>query len=274
MVPHAGPDSRVFREICQLGEQLARLGDVIGTRVTAEVAILHDWDAWRAVELDHQPHSGFRYLDRMREYYTPLWRANITADFAHPEADLSTYKLVAVPNLYQVTDVAAANLVRYVERGGHLVMGPFSGVSDPDERIRLGGHPVPFRELLGLRIEEYWPLPDEPLTLESAELGDFTAATWAEWLTVEGATPAATFTSGPLAGIPAVLRNTYGEGTAWYVATLPEPAALSRILASACAAAGARPVLAGLPPRVEAIRRGDKVFLLNHEDESVEIRDL
>ncbi len=274
MVPHAGPDSRVFREICQLGEQLARLGDVIGTRVTAEVAILHDWDAWRAVELDHQPHSGFRYLDRMREYYTPLWRANITADFAHPEADLSTYKLVVVPNLYQVTDVAAANLVRYVERGGHLVMGPFSGVSDPDERIRLGGHPVPFRELLGLRIEEYWPLPDEPLTVESAELGDFTAATWAEWLTVEGATPVATFTSGPLSGIPAVLRNTYGEGTAWYVATLPEPAALSRILASACAAAGARPVLAGLPPRVEAIRRGDKVFLLNHEDESVEIRDL
>ncbi|HZU56195.1 MAG TPA: beta-galactosidase [Actinocrinis sp.] len=274
MVPHAGPDSRVFREICQLGGQLARLGDVIGTRVTAEVAILHDWDAWRAVELDHQPHSGFRYLDRMREYYTPLWRANITADFAHPEADLSTYKLVVVPNLYQVTDVAAANLVRYVERGGHLVMGPFSGVSDPDERIRLGGHPVPFRELLGLRIEEYWPLPDEPLTLESAELGDFTAATWAEWLTVEGATPVATFTSGPLSGIPAVLRNTYGEGTAWYVATLPEPAALSRILASACAAAGARPVLAGLPPRVEAIRRGDKVFLLNHEDESVEIRDL
>jgi len=274
MVPHAGPDSRVFREICQLGKQLAQLDDVIGTNVAAEVAILHDWDAWRAVELDHQPHSGFRYLDRIREYYTPLWRANITADFAHPEADLSTYKLVVVPNLYQVTDVAAANLVRYVERGGHLVMGPFSGVSDPDERIRLGGHPVPFRELLGLRIEEYWPLPDEPLTVESAELGDFTAATWAEWLTAEGATVVATFTSGPLSGIPAVLRNSHGEGTAWYVATLPEPAALARILGAACHAAGAEPVLPGLPPRVEAIRRGDKVFLLNHDDESVQIRDL
>jgi beta-galactosidase len=84
----------------------------------------------------------------------------------------------------------------------------------------------------------------------------------------------ATFAGGPLSGIPAVLRNSYGAGTAWYVATLPEPAALARILSAACDRAGAEPVLAGLAPRIEAIRRGDKIFLLNHDDESVEIRDL
>jgi len=273
MVPHAGPDSRVFREICELGKELADFGDVVGTRVHAEVAILHDWDAWRAVELDHQPHSGFRYLDRVREYYTPLWRANITTDFARPEADLSNYKLVLVPNLYQVTDAAAQNLARYVERGGRLVMGPFSGVSDPDERIRLGGHPAPFRELLGLRIEEYWPLPDElTVSVESAELGEFTASSWAEWLTADAATPLATYTSGPLAGIPAILRNEYGAGTAWYVATLPEPKSLARLLDAVCTHAQVEPVLPDLPPNVEAIRRGDKLFLLNHDDESVEIR--
>ena len=273
MVPHAGPDSRVFREICELGKELADFGDVVGTRVHADVALLHDWDAWRAVELDHQPHSGFRYLDRVREYYTPLWRANVTTDFARPEADLSSYKLVIVPNLYQVTDAAAQNLVEYVRAGGHLVMGPFSGVSDPDERIRLGGHPVPFRELLGLRIEEYWPLPDElSVAVESAELGEFTASSWAEWLTADTATPLATYTNGPLAGIPAILRNEYGEGTAWYVATLPEPIALARLLSAVCGQADVQPVLPDLPPGVEAVRRGEKIFLLNHNDESVEIR--
>jgi beta-galactosidase len=272
MVPHAGPDSRVFREICALGAELGGLGDVLGTRVHADAALLHDWDAWRAVELDHQPHSGFRYLDRMREYYTPLWQANVTVDFARPEADLSAYKLVVAPNLYQVTDAAAANLVRYVHGGGRLVLGPFSGVSDPDERIRLGGYPAPFRELLGLRVEEYWPLPDEPMTVASAELGDFTARSWAEWLTTDGATPLAAYTSGPLAGIPAVLRHAYGRGVAWYVATLPEPAALARLLAAACADAGAEPVLPDLPPGVEAVRRGDKVFMLDHRNLTVEIR--
>ncbi|MGH3415149.1 MAG: beta-galactosidase [Actinocrinis sp.] len=272
MVPHAGPDSRVFREVCELGTELAALTDVIGTRVCADVAILHDWDAWRAVELDHQPHSGFRYLDRIREYYTPLWRANITTDFARPEADPGPYLLVLAPSLYQVTDAAAANLVRYVERGGHLVMGPFCGVSDPDERIRLGGHPAPFRELLGLRIEEYWPLPDEPFPVRSAEFGDFTASGWAEWLRPTTAVPVAEYADGPLAGIPAVLRNDFGAGTAWYLATLPEPDALARLLKAACTRAAVEPVLPDLPPGIEAVRRGDKVFLLDHAALTVQIK--
>jgi beta-galactosidase len=270
MVPHAGHDSRVFREICALGRELASLGDVLGAPVHAEVAILHDWDAWRAVELDHQPHSGFRYLDRISEYYTPLWRANITADFARPEADLAAYKLVVAPNLYQITDAAAANLDRYVRSGGILVLGPFSGVTDPDERVRLGGYPAPLRGLLGLRIEEYWPLPDDqPLTvratplaaeLGAGSLGRFTAASWAEWLTAEGADAVAVIEGGPLDGIAAVLRHPRGAGAAWYVATLPEPAALAGILAAACAEAGAAPVLPGLPDGVEAVRRGDWIF--------------
>ena len=273
MVPHAGPDSRVFREICELGKDLGGLADVLGTPVHADVAIIVDWDSWRAVELDHQPHSGFRYVDRIREYYTPLWKANVTVDFARPDADLSAYKLVVAPNLYQISDAAADNLIRYVERGGRLVMGPFSGVSDPDERIRLGGYPAPLRDLLGIRIEEYWPLPDEhPLEVRSELFGDFTAVSWAEWLTADTARPLAEISGGPLGGIPAILRNAYGEGAAWYVATLPESWALARLLDLVCAEACVEPVRGGLRPGVEAVRRGDLVFLLDHNAESVEIR--
>jgi beta-galactosidase len=61
MLPHAGPDSRIFREVCDLGRELGVLADVLGAAVAAEVAILLDWDSWRGVELDHQPHSGFRW---------------------------------------------------------------------------------------------------------------------------------------------------------------------------------------------------------------------
>ena len=275
MLPHAGPDSRVFREVCELGKDLGGLTEVLGAPVHADVAVLVDWDSWRAVELDHQPHSGFRYVDRIREYYTPLWKANVTADFARPDAELSAYKLVVAPNLYQVSDAAADNLIRYVERGGRLVMGPFSGVSDPDERIRLGGYPAPFRDLLGLRIEEYWPLADEqPLEVRSELFGDFTAVSWAEWLTAGTARPLAEISGGPLRGIPAILRNQYGRGAAWYVATLPESWALARLLDLVCAEAGVEPVLGGLPPGVEAVRRGDLLFLLDHTDETVEIRSV
>jgi beta-galactosidase len=95
---------------------------------------------------------------------------------------------------------------------------------------------------------------------------------WAEWAEARGADTVAHIRGGPLDGRPAVLRNAYGAGTAWYVSTLPEPAALRRLLARVCADAGVRPVATGLPPGVEAVRRGDRLFLLDHDSGRVEIR--
>jgi len=275
MVPHAGANSRVFREVCALGKELESLSDVLGTDVAADVAIVLDWDAWRAVESDHQPHDGFTYVDRIYEYYKQLWQANITCDFVPAEGDLGRYKLVLVPNLYQITDAAGRNFERYTEAGGTLVVGPFTGVTDEDERVRLGGYPASLGTLLGIRIEEYWPLEDDVrLQVRSAELGAFTAGTWAEWFDLAGtsADVVASIEGGPLDGQPAVLANRHGNGVAWYVATLPQPDALGRLLRRIAAEAGADPVLPDLPAGVEAVRRGEKVFLFDHRTREAEIR--
>lgn len=273
MVPHAGPDSRVHREIRALGRELAGLSEVLGARVPADVALVLDWDAWRAVELEHQPHEGFRYVDRLLDYYEPLWRDNVTCDFVAAGGPLSRYRLVVVPNLYQVSAAHADAVTRYVAAGGTLVVGPFSGVTDPQERVYTGGWPGPWLDLLGVRVEEHWPLPDgELLDIASAELGDFTATMWAEWTVARGADTVASVRGGPLHDRPVVLRHRHGAGTAWYVATVPAPSAMRRLLRQVCAAAGVQPVLPDLPPDVEAVRRGDLVFLLHHDTGRVEIR--
>ncbi|GAA3239457.1 beta-galactosidase [Dactylosporangium siamense] len=273
MVPHAGPDSRVFRGVCALGRELAGLSDVVGAAVPADVALVLDWDAWRAVELDHQPHFAFRYVDRLLDYYAPLWRDNVTCDFAPAGGPFDGYRLVVVPNLYQVSAADAARVTDYVAGGGTLVVGPFSGVTDRDERVHTGGWPGPWQELLGVRVEEHWPLPDgSPLDIASPLLGDFTATRWAEWTVARGAETVAAVRGGPLHDRPMVLRNCFRAGTAWYVATLPEPDALRRLLRQVCAEAGVTPVLPDLPPDVEAVRRGDLVFLLHHDTGRVEIR--
>jgi beta-galactosidase len=273
MVPHAGPDSRVFREMCSLGRELAGLSDVVGAPVPADVALVLDWDAWRAVELEHQPHFAFRYVDRLLDYYLPLWRDNVTCDFAPAGGPFDGYRLVVVPNLYQVTEADAARVADYVAGGGTLVVGPFSGITDRDERVYTGGWPGPWQNLLGVRVEEHWPLPDGSLLdIASAVLGDFTATMWAEWTVARGADTVASVRGGPLHDRPMVLRNRFGAGTAWYVATLPAPEALRRLLRRVRAEAGVRPVLPDLPPDVEAVRRGDLVFLLHHDTGRVEIR--
>ncbi|MEV2243255.1 beta-galactosidase [Streptomyces sp. NPDC049970] len=259
MLGHAGEHGRTFREIKQIGAELALLGpEVSGTGVTSEVAVLHDWDAWWASTQEGLPSSLVPYTELVQAWHRALWESGIGTDFARPEADLSAYRMVLVPQLCLLTDAAVDNLVAYARGGGTLVCGFFTGVSDVDDRIRPGGMDSRLRELFGIRtLHEWWPLDAEA----TVECDGFRGTRWSEELEADaGAETVAAYRGGELDGLPAVLR----KGTAWYVSTLPEPEALRGLLSGVAAGAGVRPVLEGLPEGVEAVRRGGLLFLLNH----------
>jgi beta-galactosidase len=76
------------------------------------------------------------------------------------------------------------------------------------------------------------------------------------------------FAGGELDGRPAVTHNR----RAWYFATRPEPALMRALYADICAAAGVEPVVSGAPDGVEAVRRGDTLYLLNHTSAPTEVR--
>jgi beta-galactosidase len=155
MVPHAGADTRVHREIKHLGDELKRLADLRTTTVRADVALVFDWDNWWALELESHPSidmNGWQFAP----YYSALHQRNIAVDFVPSTIDdLSRYRLVVVPNLYLTRQGVAEVFENYVAGGGTLIIGPFSGISDEDDHIRLGGYPAPFRKVLGIRIEEF-----------------------------------------------------------------------------------------------------------------------
>jgi beta-galactosidase len=121
------------------------------------------------------------------------------------------------------------------------------------------------REVLGASGEEWLPAPeDRVVRCRWAGGGGFGARIWTELMAAEGAEAVAVFEDGDLAGHPAVLRHRTGEGVAWYVATVPEPGAMAELTGRVLADAGVRGVLPELPRGVEAVRRGDVLFLLNH----------
>ncbi|WP_328631561.1 beta-galactosidase [Streptomyces sp. NBC_00356] len=266
MLGHAGAEGRSFAEVKQIGADLDRLGPAVaGTRLAAEVAVLHDWHSWWAGGQDGRPSAHITYEEVVRAWHRALWEAHLTADFAHPEHELSAYKLVVVPQLYLLTDAAIDNLVAYVRGGGTLVCGFFTGIADADDRVRHGGMDARLRELLGVRtLHEWWPL--EPA--ETVDCGGFTGTLWSEELTVAAdAEVTAAYRGGELDGLPAAVRR----GRAHYLSTLPQPEALRVLLAEAAIEAGVRPPLTGLPAGVEAVRRGELLFLLNHGREEVTV---
>ncbi|MER5717696.1 beta-galactosidase [Streptomyces sp. NPDC002132] len=266
MLSHAGEQGRTFEEVKQLGRDLARLGPhVTGRPVVAEVAVLHDWHSWWAGAQDGRPSTEVDYPDVLTAWHRALWRAHLTAGFAHPEHDLTPYKLVVVPQLYALTERAVDNLLAFVRDGGTLVSGFLTGVADHDDRVRPGGMDARLRELFGIRVlHEWWPLQAG----EHTECDGFRGTLWSEEIEPsDDAETHARYRGGDLDGMPAVLRR----GRAWYVSTLPEPDALRDLLARIAADAGAGPVLGGLPDQVEAVRRGDLLFLLNHGRDTVTV---
>ncbi|MGW7052284.1 beta-galactosidase [Streptomyces sp. NPDC054887] len=261
MVSHAGEHGRTYQEIKRIGADLDRLGErVAGTGVTAEVALLHDWNSWWADEQEGRPSCELHYPTVVRAWHRALWDAGLTTDFAHPEHDLSAYRLVVVPHLYLLTDTAVDNLVAFVYGGGTLVSGFLTGVADGDDRIRPGGMDARLRDLFGIAVvHEWWPMKAGE-AVECDGFRAFDGTVWAEELEASTADAVAVYRGGELTGLPAVLR----DGRAWYVSTLPEPAALCALLTEIADAADVRPVLADRPAGLEAVRRGGLLFLLNH----------
>jgi len=268
MVPHAGPDSRVFREVADLGQVIERLGEVAGAAVAAQAGVVWDPDSWWAMESQRFTSADLSYTDEVRAAHAALWRAGVVTDFVRQDAGLSAYPLVLAPALYLTSDAGIGALTRYVAGGGHLVMSLASGMVDGRNHAHRGGTPGGLRDVLGIWVEEFCPLPrDAAVTLSDGAAG----TVWSERVRTATAEVVASYAEGPLAGEPAITRNAYGDGVAWYVSTrLPAPAR-DRLIGEVLAAAGVGPVVPGAPPGLEAVRRHGEngrtwLFVLNHAD--------
>lgn len=265
MLPHAGPDSRVFREVCALGADLQALEEVRGSRVHARAAIVWDWTSLWAQELDWRPSVDLDPRSQIRQYYERLWRDQITVDFVHPEADLSRYALVLAPASYLLTDAAVTNLTDFVQAGGQLLVGPFSGVVDADDAVRPDGWNSALSNLLQVSVEEVLPLP---AGARISLTGDLPARVWAEDLLGRGAQTVLEYLDGPAAGRPAVTRRTLGTGSATYVSTVLGHQELAVVLDPVLELAGLTPAR-DLPADLEIVTRigadgSSHLFAVNH----------
>ena len=266
MLPHTGTDSRIWREVLELGGILESLAEVAGTTVKAEAALVFSWEAWWAHDQESHPSSDVKYLDQVHAMYAALWQAGITVDIVAPGANLSGYKLAVVPGLYLVRESESAVLADYVRKGGTAVVTYFSGIVDENEKVLTGGYPGAFRSLLGIRSEEFYPLPPgQTLALDNGS----TASLWTEAMRLEGAEAMATYTQGHLAGTAAVTRNRYGAGNAWYLGTVLDPAAVREVVTEAAGEAGISVLAspAGLEVVVRSGADNSYAFLINHSEE-------
>jgi beta-galactosidase len=89
MLPHAGTESRVWREVNHLGNELPRFSNLLDSKVTAKVAILMDWQNWWSLGLESKPSNDLTLIANIQALYRRLFERNISIDFVPPEGDLN-----------------------------------------------------------------------------------------------------------------------------------------------------------------------------------------
>lgn len=219
VIEHVGhEDTRVFRETAALGAELAQLSDIIGTQTQSQVAVIFDWDNYWALEYTSGPTVDLKYVEQIHRYYRYFHEQNIAVDLVPVDADLSKYKLVAAPVLYMIKEGMQERLTDFVKQGGSLLTTYMSGIVDQSDNVHLGGYPGPLRELAGIWVEEIDALAPEQsngVSLVNEELTG-TSNLVSDLIHLENAEALAHYTSNFYAGMPAVTKNTFGDGTVYY----------------------------------------------------------
>ena len=227
MVPHAGEDSAVFRDVCELGADLNKLSDegILGSRLAkSRVAVVFDYESEWTTEHTATPTQHVHHVDEPLAWFRALADQGVTADVVPVRGAWDGYEMVVLPSVYLLSEETTRRVRDYVVGGGRLVVTYYTGISDEKDHVWLGGYPGSIRDVVGVRVEEFMPMgndftgvPDH-LDLSNGAVAHDIADVIGS--VDESATVLATFKDNPwtgMDGVPAIVANTFGEGRSVYV---------------------------------------------------------
>lgn len=223
---YGGEDTRVFREVSEVGAALKELKELAGTTTRSQVAMIYDWDSQWAMEDSQGPRNkGLHYMETMLKYYRGFRKQGLNVDLIDMTCDLDVYKILAMPMVYMFKEGFAEKVRTFVENGGILITSYWSGIVDDTDRCYLGGTPHGLMDVLGLRSTEIDGLYDweenqmVPETGNQLGLTDtYICKNLCDLVELRGAKPLMTYGSDFYQGYPCLTVNTFGKGNAWYVA--------------------------------------------------------
>lgn len=275
VIDHVGTnETRVFREVKALGAELKELGEqTLGAVTDAKAAIYFDWDNWWAIECSAGPNCDLKYKDEIYNYYQALYKLNIPVDIVGPEDNLGKYQLLIAPILYMTKTGYDEKIRTFVKNGGTFVTTFFSGIADEHYLIVTGGYPGKLRDIMGIWVEESDALPSGAENHFTYRGKAYPAKLLCDLSHLEGAEALSVYEEDFYAQMPAITKNQFGDGRAYYVATRSSEEFYQTLMADICEECGVESLLAPQENLEVTMRRNENgrfLFLLNHADREQE----
>lgn len=221
VVDHCGHENtRVFKEVSNLGKNLEKLSVVVGEGCNSKVAIICDWEnGWAAKSFCGYNNLQRDYYHECTKWYAPFWEKGVSVDIIAMDDDYSKYDLVIAPFLYMLKEGTKERIESYVKNGGNFVAGYLSGIVDKDDLCFLGGFPADnLKDVFGIWVEETDSLPDGMKNVVEFNGKEYDAINFCDILHATSAETLAEYKEDFYKNMPAVTKNRYGDGTAYYCA--------------------------------------------------------
>ena len=221
VIDHIGTnETRVFKEVAKLGEELKKLGGVTGGTSESKVAVICDWEnSWAVTHFHGYNNLRRDYFEECEKWHRPFAIRGIPCDTISQDDDFSDYDLVIAPFLYMLGDGTAEKIEKYIEDGGSFVATYLFGVADRNDMAFYGGLPTGnLRKAFGIWAEESSGIPEGKEGTVQFCGKAYKTQHVLDVIHSEGAEVLGKYTSDFFSGEPAVTKNTYGKGAAYYTA--------------------------------------------------------
>lgn len=219
VVSHNGStDTRVFRDVCDMGEKLKKISNIKGSDTTSEVAIIFDWDNLRALqEQKNLKKKNKDFASIVKEHYEALIKNYISVDIIDQTMDFSKYKVVIAPVLYLFKPETSSCIRNFIANGGTFIMTYYSGIVNENDLVFEGWTPYSLDDVFGIRAEEIDSLCDDEYNTVSYNQKIYKALDYCELIHSDSAEVIGTYESDFYSGMPAVTKNIYQKGSAYYM---------------------------------------------------------
>lgn len=224
VVGHSGSeDTRVFRDVCEVGQKLKELSYIKGATTTSKVAVIFDWENLRALYEQKGLKNNKKEFDEIIfEYYEALIKNYVSVDIISQSEDFSSYNLVVAPMLYLYKPDTEERIRRYIENGGNFLLSVHSGIVNENDLVYESFPPYHLYDVFGVYAEETDCLCDEEYNEVVYKNRNYRAIDFCDVLHNDSAIVLAAYEKDFYSGTPAITKHAYKKGTAYYIGSRME----------------------------------------------------
>lgn len=261
---------RKFYEAKEFFDRADKYSDILESPIKSDVAIVYSFDSIASMRL--QPQSIlFDSQGEMKKLYKPFYNKNVMTDIIPAERDFDGYKVIIVSSMSVCDKAMVEKIEKFVSQGGTAVITYRTAVKDKDNNLTLGKLiPVDMQELVGGYVEECESVDKEDSFVcvgvgeKKGKQGK--AGVFRDMMVAQTASTLYRYGDEFYSEYSAVLKNSYGKGKVYYLATSLEYSILSDIVDDILKDSDIEKIES--PEDVEIVKRGNAeqgaTFIINH----------